>query len=163
MLIWTLGIKLSEILNDIHAFSFKKNHLKMSSVKWRQSHLGFRWIPPQKTVMRKACLCHDIFIRYSCTTFYISIFHNNIIVTDKENHLDPRWRNQMEAVSALLALCAGNSPVAGEFPSQRSVTRSFDVLFDLHLNKSLSKKSWGWWFEEPSRSLWRHCNVSRQC
>ena len=37
----------------------------------------------------------------------------------------------MEAFSALLALCAGNSPVPGEFPSQRPVTRSFDVIFDL--------------------------------
>ena len=55
-------------------------------------------------------------------------------------------------------LCAGNSPVTGEFPSQRPVTRSFDVFFDLRLNKRLSKQSWGWWFETPSRSLWRHCN-----
>ena len=39
----------------------------------------------------------------------------------------------MEAFSALLALCAGNSPVTGEFPSQMPVTRSFDVYFDLHL------------------------------
>ena len=35
----------------------------------------------------------------------------------------PWWRHQMEAFSALLALCAGNSPVTGEFPSQRPVTR----------------------------------------
>ena len=64
----------------------------------------------------------------------------------------------MESFSALLALCAGNSPVTGEFPAQRPVTRSFDVFFDLRLNKQLSKQSWGWWFEMPSRSLWRHCN-----
>ena len=38
------------------------------------------------------------------------------------------------------------------------MTRSFDVVFDLRLNKRLSKQSWGWWFETPSRSLWRHCN-----
>ena len=24
------------------------------------------------------------------------------------------------------------------------------------LNKRLSKQSWGWWFETPSHSLWRH-------
>ena len=40
-------------------------------------------------------------------------------------------------ISALLALCAGNSPVAGEFPAQRPVTRNFAVLFDLRLNKRL--------------------------
>ena len=55
------------------------------------------------------------------------------------------WRHQMETFSALLAVCAGNSPVPGEFPAQRPVTRSFDVSFDLRLNKRLSKQSWGWW------------------
>ena len=45
-----------------------------------------------------------------------------------------------------------------EFPAQWSVTRSFDVFFDLRLNKPLSKQWWGWRFE-PSRQLWRHCNV----
>ena len=58
----------------------------------------------------------------------------------------------------LLSLCAGNSPVTGEFPSQRPVTRSFDVFFDLRLNKRLSKQSWGWWFQTLSRPLWRHIN-----
>ena len=72
--------------------------------------------------------------------------------------LDTWWRHQMETFSALLALCAGNSPGTGEFPSQRPVTRSFDVFFDMCLNKQLSKQSWGWWFETLSRSLWRHCN-----
>ena len=46
----------------------------------------------------------------------------------------------------------------GEFPSQRPVTWSFDIFFDLRLKKRLSQQSWGWWFETPSRSLWRHCN-----
>ena len=46
----------------------------------------------------------------------------------------------------------------GGFPAQRPVTRSFDVFFDLRLNKRLSKQPWGWWFETPSWSLWRHCN-----
>ena len=66
----------------------------------------------------------------------------------------------METFSALLPLCAGNSPVTGEFPSQRPVTRSFGVFIDLCLNKRLSKQSWGWWFETPC-SLWRHWNKLR--
>ena len=41
------------------------------------------------------------------------------------------WRHQMETFSALLALCAGNSPVTGEFRAQRPVTQSFDVFFDV--------------------------------
>ena len=73
--------------------------------------------------------------------------------------IKPWWRHQMETFSALLALCVGNSPVSGEFPAQRPVTQSFDVFFDLRLNKRLSKQSWGWWFETPSLSLWRHSNV----
>ena len=64
----------------------------------------------------------------------------------------------METFSALLAFCAGNSPVTGEFPTQRPVTRSFDVSFDLCL-KRLSKQSLCRWFETPTRSLWRHSNV----
>ena len=64
----------------------------------------------------------------------------------------------METLSALLAICAGNSPVPGEFPAQRPVTRSFDVFFDLRLNKRLRKQLWGWWSETLSCPLWRHCS-----
>ena len=60
------------------------------------------------------------------------------------------WRHPMETFSVLLAICVGNSPVTGEFPTQRPVTRIFDVFFDLRLNKRLSKQSGGWWFETPS-------------
>ena len=56
-------------------------------------------------------------------------------------------------------LC-GNSPVPGEFPAQRPVTRSFDVFFDLYLNTPLSKQIWGWWIEMLSHPLWCHCNVT---
>ena len=92
----------------------------------------------------KMALCNVI------TTLWIDVIH---LPTS-------RWRHQMETFSALLAICAGNSLVTGEFPSQRPVTRSFDIFFDLRLNKRLSKQSWGWWFETPSWSLWRHCNVN---
>ena len=69
-----------------------------------------------------------------------------------------RWRHQMETFSALLAICAGNSPVTGEV-LQRPVTRSFDVYFYARPNKRLSTQSWRWWFETPLRPLWRHSNV----
>ena len=68
------------------------------------------------------------------------------------------WRHELETFSALLAICAGNSPGTAEFPAQRPVTRSFHGFFDLRQNKPLSKQSWGWWFETLSRPLWRHCN-----
>ena len=89
---------------------------------------------------------------------YLSIFicwH-----TAPMQHITSWWRHQMETFAALLDLCAGNSPVSGEFPSQRPVTRSFDVLFDIGLKKRLSKQLKRRWFETPSRSLWRHRNVA---
>ena len=61
--------------------------------------------------------------------------------------------------NALLAFCAGNSPVTGEFPVQSPVTRSFDVFFDLRLNRQLSKQWRRWWFETLPRLLLRHCNA----
>ena len=70
----------------------------------------------------------------------------------------PLWRHQKGTISALLAFCAVNSPVTSEFPSQRPVTRSFDVFFDLCLKNRLSKQSRRRWLEPPSRSLWRYCN-----
>ena len=71
------------------------------------------------------------------------------------------WRHQMETFSALLALCAGNSRVTCDFPSQTAVTRSFDVFFDKRLDKRLSKQSRRWGFETLSSPLWRHCNDVR--
>ena len=68
------------------------------------------------------------------------------------------WRHQMETISAFLAFCARNSPVTGEFPTGRPVTRNFDVFIDLRLNKRLSKHPWVWWFDTPPGSLWCHCN-----
>ena len=91
---------------------------------------------------------HHCSVRFTCTKpcYYEGVF------------LYPWWRHQMETISALLTICAGNSPVTGVFHAQRLVTRSFDVFCDLRLNKRLSKKWWSWWFETPSHPLWRHCN-----
>ena len=51
-------------------------------------------------------------------------------------------------------------PLCREFTgdAQRPVTRSFDVFFDLRLNKLFSKHWWGWWFEMPFRPWWHHAN-----
>ena len=69
------------------------------------------------------------------------------------------WRrHQMETFSSLLAPFEGNPPIIGWFPSQRPVMQSFDVFFDLRLNKRLSKTSRCRWFETPLRPLCRHWN-----
>ena len=51
-------------------------------------------------------------------------------------------------------------PFARGTGEQRPVTHSFDVFFNLHLNKRLCKRWWGWWFDTPLRSLWRHCKCT---
>ena len=53
------------------------------------------------------------------------------------------WRHEMETFPALLALCAGNSPVTGEFPAQRPVARNFDVFFDLRINDWVNNREAG--------------------
>ena len=80
------------------------------------------------------------------------------------------WRHKMETFSSLMAYSAGNSPVTavnspvtGEFPSQRPVTRSFDIFFDQRRNERLSKQSMRWWFDKPLRSLWHLCNEHWHC
>ena len=72
--------------------------------------------------------------------------------TPVSSHYDIiKWKHFRVTVS----LCG---EFTGEFPSQRPVTRSFDVFLDLRPNKRLSEQSQGWWFETPSCPLWRHCN-----
>ena len=66
-------------------------------------------------------------MRYDATKQYFQFRHQS--TTFSYFYGTPWWRHQMETFSALLALCAGNSPVSGEFPEQRPVTRSFDVFF----------------------------------
>ena len=46
-----------------------------------------------------------------------------------------------------------NSPHKGQWRG----ALMFSLICTLY--KRLSKQSWGWWFETPSRSLWRHCNA----
>ena len=110
------------------------------------SHQNFIFMVTQIQVMHVAVDDMDYYIRDTQYTGHILC--------------STWWRHQMETFSALLAICAENSPVPGEFSTQRPVTRSFDVYFDLRPNKGLSKQLWGWWFETQSCPLWRHRNDS---
>ena len=86
---------------------------------------------------------------------HLDIIYNLHQVLDNDNAT--WWRHKMETFSALLAIYAGNSPVPGEFPTQRPVMRSFDIFFDLRLNKRSSKQSWGWWFIGIIVSIGENC------
>ena len=81
------------------------------------------------------------------------------------------WYGLHRMTSSKGTICRATGPLCGEFtglgefPTQRPVTQSFDVFFDLRLNKPLSKQPWGWWFETPPWSLLRQCNehCTSQC
>ena len=64
--------------------------------------------------------------------------------------ITPWWRHERETYSVLLALCMGNSPVTGEFPSQRPVTRTLMFSFIC---------AWinGWANNREAGDLRRHC------
>ena len=72
--------------------------------------------------------------------FFVTSF-NKLLTEQSRRWFATPWRScdVVTMESALLALCAGNSPVTGEFPAQRPVTQSFGVFFDLRLNRWLSK------------------------
>ena len=112
---------------------------------------GIRWpvnSPHKRPVTRKIFPFDDV-IMFKCLS------HPSSKILQSYHDDGIKWK----PFSALLALCAENSPVTGEFHSQRPVRRSFDVLFALRLNKRFSKQSWGWQFEPTSCSLWRHWDV----
>ena len=103
--------------------------------------------------------------KYIHGTYIYILYISTVITTASSEHEEVMtwkwWRHPMETFSTLLALCEGNSPVIGKFPSQRPATRCFDVFFDLYMNKRLRKQPRRQWFETPSHSLCCHCNGTR--
>ena len=97
------------------------------------------------------------------TLLSITAYKYNSILFENQHF---PWRKPMmtssnENIFRVTDHLCGEFTGPGEFPTQRPVTRSFDVYFDLRPNKWLSKQSWGWWFETLSCSLWRHRNAYR--
>ena len=118
-----------------------------------------RW-PPQLIYMEPKLISNmKKCIQQAHSLLLCKVWQKGIVIPPFQERWRTWWRHRMETFSALLAICAGNSPVTGEFPSQRPLTQSFDVFFGLRLNKWLSKQSWVWWFQTQSRPLWRRCNA----
>ena len=102
-----------------------------------------------------------------------NMIHNGAcFVQMYRNMMTSSNENIFRVAGPLCGAFTGHRSIArlcGEFtghrsiPRKRPVTRSFDVFFDLRQNKRLSKHSWGWWFETPSPSLWRHNNGVETC
>ena len=131
-------------------------------IAWALCDIALRYMP-QNLTNEKSTLVQVIAWCRQATSRYLSQCQSRFMSPcgiTRPKWVVSWWRHQMETFSVLLALCVGNSPVPGEFPTQRPVTRSFDVFFDLHTNKGLSKQWWGWWLETPLCPLWRHCNVN---
>ena len=100
------------------------------------------------------CYYHKMYCRWYLITIQLSYLRLN-----KMARLSPIYMTSSNRTIFRVSVHLwGNSPVPGEFPTQRPVTRSSDVYFGLRLNKRLSKQSWGWWFETLSWSLGRRCN-----
>ena len=149
-----------------------QGYFKTTHVSHRCYALDYRTIQCEKVVnfsymyTLKAKLvqydCHQS-LKYMELFWFKIIYHNQFASYESQTWPtsveNPWWRHQMKTSSALLALCAGNSPVTGEFPSQRPGKQGFNIFFDLCRNKAFSKQSKRRWFETPSRSLWRHCDV----
>ena len=122
------------------------------------------------------CIIHFTYINHFQTSFAVSVCHDGVFlrycaaycsINDKplavalglvtqwvciSAHDDViKWKHYWPFVGGI-----HRSPVNSP---QRPLMRSFDVFFDLRMNKRLRKQSWCWWFETLSRPLWRHCNV----
>ena len=133
-----LGTKLSGIKIKIESFFFKKRNLKMSNILLRPWCVDVQ-ICIEKSGRHAECVNSVLLWLLMMTSSNGNIF-------------------------CVTALPFVRGPFIGELPTQRPETRSFDIFFDPLLNKRLSKQPWCWWFETPSRSLWRHCDVIKiQC
>ena len=103
--------------------------------------------------------CTNIFHRRSLCTFYSTTIRCMAGRTKGTCTQGNSLRFPLPVRLPVSAPCSTqDSPVNGEFPALRPVTWSFDVFFDLSLNKRFGKQSWGWWFETQPRPLRRRCN-----
>ena len=136
---WMIGVIVSEYTKPeaIYLYMYKLFVLKIKASKitipaWQKSlaHKKLYLIPHRKQLDKI-----DSFLPWAVWYNGLSVLmlHDDVI----------KWKHLL---------------VAGLFPSQRPEVRSFDVFFDLRLNKQLSKQWWGWWFETPLCPLWRHFN-----
>ena len=146
---WQLSWQIYQLLNDIIIIKACKISLYPSPHSIVLAHIGF--------------------LGWGCSSWYISWYCFCLVLKKVAHvefgwfvlgilpfyHMMTSWNGSIFGVTG--PLC-GEFTGPGEFPTQRPVTQSFDVFFDLRLNKRLSKQPWGWWFETPSWSLWRQCN-----
>ena len=96
-------------------------------------------------VLNSECVVSNFHNFEGAATKLFAPMHDDVF---KWKHF-PRYWSFMRGIHRLPV----NSPHKGQWCG------ALMFFFYLRLNKRLSKQSWGWWFETPSRSLWCHCNV----
>ena len=130
-----------------HTFLLRQNHVPTSF--WRNNDVFItscvRWA---HNLAHITSPIRESYKRDPHTAYFMSLRRNHMMTSPNGNIF--------RVTGPLCGEFTGPGP--GEFPTQKPVTRSFDVFFDLRLNKRLSKQPGGWWFETLSWSLWCHCN-----
>ena len=121
-------------------------------------------------------------MRFTKSVAYSSCFYQTTLrinvnrspICDSAQTMTKRSSRRRAHPSFMMTSWHGNifrvtSPMCGEFTGDRwilrtkLVTRSFDVIFDLRLNKQLSKQWWGWWFDTTSRPWWSYVKIFCNC
>ena len=133
----------------IHCDLGGRFNVKMSSYQYKKSQCG------DKTILRPSYLHNGICYTGKIISLYWIRALPGGVVTSAGLMVTSSDGNIFRVAGQL----CGEFTVPGEFPTQRPVTRSFDVFFDLCLNKQFSKQSRGWWFQTLSHPLWGHRNV----
>ena len=79
-------------------------------------------------------------LKLLCYSIKCAAWPTNVRCLQGTGSLMPWWSHQMQSIFRVAGPLCGESPVTSEFPSQKPVTRNFDVFFDLRLNKRLNSK-----------------------
>ena len=152
---WVNGLfsrlmKLSQAELDNIALQHPKSHCHQPHVFINIQWLGIQWVNGLLSRLMKLSQAEldNIALQHPKSHCH----QPHVFIQKPSREVSTWWRHQMEIISALLALCVGNSPVTGEFPTQKPMMQSFDVFFDLRLNKRLSKQLRCELLEMPSRS-----------
>ena len=137
------------------------------------SFIHYKWWYRSNCTAFPQCTFHKLFHLFTRKILHIADnWEFWLFITSKTRPWHIFWDSPCISLTinpySMMASSNGNifrvtGHLCGEFcprliPAQRSVTWSFDVFFDLRLNKRLGKQSWGWYFETLSHTLWRHCN-----
>ena len=143
----------------------------MGVINWRNWYIvfghGCDTIDSQMSPQPRLCLGYGeiwesvVLQSWPKTRFQFLLYHGNakLLLNKEILPMQIMMTSSNGNIFRVTGPLCGEFTGPGEFPTQRPVTGSFDVFFDLRLNKRLSKHSWGWWFETLSWSLWRHHNV----